>query len=389
MSHFTRSILTVLVIVALLPACATPAAQDPTATVPPPAATTAAEPTETPEPDPTATLEPTETPEPTATTEPMATTAPKSTDANITVYISPDSLGLALEEAFEAEHGDVLIIVGGSWCRKLKAEQEAGDIQADVIYGAEPIFFKGLAKTKALMAYTSPQAANIKSEYQWDNGFFVPADLRYIGIVYNKTLVDAADVPATFAGLNDAQWNMLTTVSDATQCASAFAIAAAFAQPDMDMSFFEAAKANNTLLADRAGKLPEVVASGEAALGVGPHDAVVRLQNKAKKEGVESPVSITWAEEGVYVLPRPIAIIADENRSDEATEMAKAFVDFVFSAKGQAIVVKKGGYVPILPGVEGPKQIPTDLDLVQVDWNWAAKNKPELQAAFEAIMFGN
>jgi ABC-type glycerol-3-phosphate transport system substrate-binding protein len=36
--------------------------------------------------------------------------------AHITVYISPDALGLALEEAFEAEYGDVLTIVGGPWC---------------------------------------------------------------------------------------------------------------------------------------------------------------------------------------------------------------------------------------------------------------------------------
>ena len=259
----------------------------------------------------------------------------------ITIYISPDSLGYALEEAFEAEHGDVITIVGGSWCRKVKSEQEAGDIQADVLYGAEPIFYSELAESGALLAYTPEQAANLKTEYQWDTPYYTIADLRYVGIVYNRTMINPEDLPTDFAGLNETKWENLTAVPDATQCASAFAIAAAITQPDLDTSFLQAAKDNGALLADRAGKLPELVASGEAALGIGPHDPVVRLQNKAKSEGVESPVAIAWAEEGAYVMPRPIAITADENRSAENTALAQAFVDFVLSPEGQTLAVKK------------------------------------------------
>lgn len=308
---------------------------------------------------------------------------------NINVYISPDSLGMALEAAFEVEHGDVLTIVGGPWCRKVKAEQEAGDIQADVICGAEPVFYKGLAKSGALLSYTSPKIDSLTAEFQWDNGFFLPSSLSYIGIVYNKTLVDEADLPETFAGLNDPQWDALLAMPDATQCASALAIAAAFAQPDLDMSYFEGAKANDALLSDRAGKLPEMVASGEAALGVGPHDPVVRLQNKARKEGVESPVAIAWAEEGAYAIPRPVAIIADENRSEEETKIAQAFVDFILSPKGQNIIVKNAGYVPVVDGVEWPALVSSDIELIDIDWDWAAQNKAEIQEAFQSVMYGS
>jgi iron(III) transport system substrate-binding protein len=388
MSRFTKSMSLLLLVVSLASACAPSPAEAPAVAV---ESTEAVEPSPTTEP--VATAEPTAAPEPTATTEPEPAepeaAEPEPDDVQINVYISPDSLGQALEEAFEAQHGDVLGVVGGSWCRKLNSELEAGDIQADVIYGAEPIYYRGLASKDALFAYTSPEVANLIPELQWDNGFYVPADLRYIGIAYNNTLVDAADIPTTFAGLNDPQWDQLTTVPDATQCASAFAIAAALAQPDGDMSFYEAAKANHTLLSDRAGKLPETVASGEAVMGISPHDPVVRMQNKAKKEGVESPVSIIWADDGVYVLPRPIAIIADENRSDEMTAVAQAFVDFVLSAEGQNIAVRKGGYVPARAGIDGPQMASGDLDLLQVDWDWAAKNKPDIQAAFKAIMYGD
>ena len=323
-----------------------------------------------------------------AADEPEAETDAEES-AKVTVYISPDALGTALEEAFEADHGDVIDIVGGPWCRKLKSEQEAGQIQADVIYGAEPIFFRELMEADALLAYTSPETANHVATYQFDNGYFSAADLRYLGIIYNTTLVDEADLPTTFEEINDPQWAQLTTVSDATQCATAFAIVAALVQPDMDMSFYEKAKANDALLSDRAGKIGETVASGEAALGVGPHDPVVRLQNKAKKEGVESPVNITWSTDGAYVIQRPVAIIDKTDRPESVTETAKAFVDFILSKQGQTIIAKKGGFVPMNAEVESSALIPADLPLLTIDWDWAAENSEAITTSFQEIMFNN
>jgi iron(III) transport system substrate-binding protein len=287
-------------------------------------------------------------------------------------------MAAALEEAFEKERGDVLTVVSGPWCRKLKSELEAGDIQADVIYGAEPIFYMGLKKSGALLPYTSPQAAN---------RHFTLADVRYVCIVYNKNMVDVADVPTTIDGLTDPRWAGMLTVPDATQCAAAFAVVAGLVQPDLDYSFFEGAKANNALLCDRAGKLPAMVASGEAALGVGPHDPVLRLWNKAKKEGSESPVAIVWPEGGALSIPRPIAIIADENRSEAATQLAQEFVDFVLSPQGQTIAVKFG-FVPVREGIELPSGVPGDLETIDIDWAWAQANKKDIQAGFESIMYG-
>jgi len=306
----------------------------------------------------------------------------------ITFYASPDALGAALEAAFEAEHGDVLDYIGGPWCRKLKAEQEAGDIVADVIYGAEPIFYEELMLDGVLYEYTSPEAVNLAEEYQWDKSYYTIADLRYIGIVYNANLVGESWLPTTIDGLNDALWYQMTTVADATQCSSAFAMAGAMVYPDLDFSFFEAASANGALLSDRAGKLPSMVASGEAVLGLGPHDAVVRLQNKAKKEGTESPVNIAWPSDGVYVIPRPIAIVADGERSADATAIAEAFVDFVLSEAGQKLAVQKGGFMPARTGVAGPSLVPTDVELIETDWNWVLENSETIRDQFTQIMYG-
>ena len=345
----------------------------PTPTIAPPSPT-AVPATSMPEPTP---VPPTPTPEPTPVPE----------VAHIVAYISPDPLAAALEEAFEAERGDVLTVVSGPWCRRLKSEQEAGDIQADVIYGAEPIFYMGLRESGALLPYTSPQVANSKPEYQWDETHFALADVRYISIIYNENMVDVADVPTTIDGLTDPRWANMLVVPDATQCAAAFAIAAGLVQPDLDYSFFEGARANNALLSDRASNLPALVASGEAALGVGPHDPVLRLWSKAEREGGESPVAIVWPEDGVLSIPRPIAIIADENRSEAATRLAQELVDFVLSPQGQNIAVRFG-FVPVREGIELPEGVPGDLEIIEIDWAWAQANKRDIQASFESIMYG-
>lgn len=313
--------------------------------------------------------------------------SPVAEDVHITVYTSPDSLGVALEEAFESERGDVLTVLGGPWCRKLKSEQQAGDIQADVIYGAEPIFYSSLKEDGQLLPYASPQLTHSKAEYRWDETHFALADIRLTCIIYNKKTLDVADVPTTIYGLTDPRWAGKLTIPDATQCASAFALVAGLVQPDLDYSFFEAAKANNALLSDRANELPAMVASGEAALGVGPHDSVLRLQNKAKKEGSESPIAIIWPEEGVLSIPRPIAIIADGNRSEAATKLAQEFVDFVLSPQGQKLATRFG-YVPVREGVALPEGVPDDLEIIAIDWSWAQKNKKDIQANFESIMYG-
>ena len=325
------------------------------------------------------------TPSPAPTAEIQPTAVPEV--GHITVYISPEPLGAAMEEAFEKDRGDVLTILGGSWCRKLKAELEAGDIQADVIYGTDALFYMSLKKQGQLMEYVSPEAANIKREYTLDETYFAQADGRYDVIVYNKKKVDASEVPTTRAGLIDSKWAGKAAIPDATLCSSAFALACGIVQPDLDWTFFEGVKANDALLADKAVKVAEMVASGEALIGLVPHDAVLRMQKKAKKEGKESPLALVWPTDGAVSVPRPIAIIKDENRSDADTKLAQEFVDFVLSAKGQGMVTKFG-FVPVREGVSLPGGVPEKIEAVWIDWNWAQEHKQEIRKGFESIMYG-
>jgi len=77
-------------------------------------------------------------------------------------------------------------VVSGPWCRKVRAELEVGDIQADVLYGADPLIYMMLRGAGQLLPYSSPETAAVKPEYRTGEENFTLANGRYAVIVWSK-----------------------------------------------------------------------------------------------------------------------------------------------------------------------------------------------------------
>jgi iron(III) transport system substrate-binding protein len=77
--------------------------------------------------------------------EPTAEPTEEATGEKILVYIAgPESMINKLEQAFEEKHGDVLdmTIMGcGPLRAKVWSESQAGEIQADVFWGSNPLLY--------------------------------------------------------------------------------------------------------------------------------------------------------------------------------------------------------------------------------------------------------
>ncbi|HDJ29640.1 MAG TPA: extracellular solute-binding protein, partial [Candidatus Acetothermia bacterium] len=181
----------------------------------------------------------------------------------ITLYMGPIPLAQELEATFEAEHGDVLTVVSGAWCRKVRAEMEAGDIQADVLHGADPSIYMMLRDAGQLLPYSSPETAAVKPEYRTGEENFTLANGRYAVIVYNKRFISPKEAPKTWDDLLDAKWKGRIVIGDPLLCSASFAIACSLVQlHGFDWDYIRALRENEVMLADNAGKAAEVVASG-------------------------------------------------------------------------------------------------------------------------------
>lgn len=316
---------------------------------------------------------------------PLVTENSESSD-KILVYLSgPAAMLKKIENEFEAIHGDVVdltIMSCGELRNKIWAESEAGNIQADVVWGSDPVVYNKLSAKDALEPIKLKEDSAIAKEYQIEDKNYILVNERYIALMYNTNLVKSA--PKSFKDLQSSEYKNKLTMADASQSSTAFAIAASLYElmGDND-SYFKSLKENEIKLNKSNGLVPSSIIEGQFAAGIAPHDAYVRLKNKAKKEGYEIPVAISYPSEGVIAIQRPVAIPRNENRSAEKSKIANAFVNFLVSKKAQSIT-NKFGFVSVRNDIPN-KFLPEGTTAYKVDWNKACTNESKIKNEYDAI----
>lgn len=313
-------------------------------------------------------------------------------EKQLNLYISgPREMVKMLEAEFEKEHGDVLNVYHtgcGPLRQKVWTEMMAGSIQADIVWGAEPIMYQALREKGILLRYESPEIRNLKEEYIYGDGYFTAVNARYGVIVYNKDRVSTQEIPATWTDLMDKRWNKRLAMADASQSAMALAITAGlYNLYGKSWRLLEALDKNNIMLTKQNIEVVSKVEAAEVDLGIAPHDGVLRLMKKAKKRGIKSPLGIIWPAEGAISIQRPIAIIKKE-RSKIADQLVKEFIDFSLSKAAQNIATNFG-FITVRKDLELPVGVPENLKVKSLEWEYTSKHEEEIRAGFKKIMLTN
>ena len=256
----------------------------------------------------------------------------------------PEAMLTALEKGFEEGRGDVvdfLIMSCGEVRSKVWTEKEAGEIQADVIWGSDPLIYN-LLDAEGLLGDLSGigNATAIADEFVTDHNYLLVNE-RYIAIIYNTDVLTGDAVPESLDDLLDETYAGTVVMADATQSSTALGIASCIYQLK-GIEYLESLKANGMMLTKSNGQVPSLILEGQYDLGVAPHDAVIRLSNKAKKQGYELALDIVWPSEGAIAIRRPVAIIADDERSEEMETLAQELVNYLLSKQAQTITAKYG-----------------------------------------------
>jgi iron(III) transport system substrate-binding protein len=304
----------------------------------------------------------------------------------ILVYLSgPEAMLTALEEGFEEDRGDVadfLIMSCGEVRSKVWTEKEAGEIQADVVWGSDPLIYN-LLDAEGLLCDLSgiENAAAIGEEFATDHNYLLVNE-RYVAIIYNSDVLVGDGVPKSYDDLLDEKYAGGMVMADATQSSTALGIASCLYQLK-GSEYLEGLKANGMLLTKSNGQVPSLILEGQYDLGVAPHDAVIRLQNKAKKEGYEIALKIAWPSEGAVAIRRPVAVIKNDGRSEEKQALAEELVNYLLSKKAQTITVKNG-FVSVRSDMEN-SFLPEGVEKVGIDWEEASETQDELKTLYEQI----
>jgi iron(III) transport system substrate-binding protein len=226
---------------------------------------------------------------------------------------------------------------------KINAEDQAGEVLADVVLLADSVTFEGLKSQDMLLAYESPEDENIPSEFVDPDHMYTGTKIMATGLVINTENVK--EKPTSWHELvAEEAANQIVMPSPLYSGAAAYNLGVFTRNDDFGWDFYEGLKENNPMITEGNGAVMENVASGQKSFGL----VVDYLVARAAKDG--SPVEFIYPEEGVPVITEPIGIM---EKTDQE-EAAKAFYDYVLSEKGQQLQAEIG-YTPIRKGIEAPE----------------------------------
>jgi iron(III) transport system substrate-binding protein len=300
--------------------------------------------------------------EPTGADEGTENNEQTAIEGDLSFYTSqPDEDAQKLVDAFKGKYPDVNVEIFRSGTEevisKIQAENQAGEVQADVLLVADAVTFESLKSEDLLLSYKSEETSEIPETFVDKDGMYTGTKVMATILAVNTEKV--TDLPDS--------WSVLTSEEAKGQSimpsplysgAAAYNLGVFTRNDEFNWGFYEQLKENEVMITEGNGAVQQAVAAGEKSYGM----VVDFIIARAKAEG--SPIDLIYPKEGVPVITEPIAIM--KNTSNEAA--AKAFVDFVLSEEGQKLAAEIG-YTPIRKGIEAPEGLKTieEMDVLEAE----------------------
>ena len=320
-----------------------------------------------------------ETPKSTESDAPVSSEATKEVSGTVMIYTSiyPDIIEMMKPEIKKALPGiTVEWFQGGteSVVTKITGEMEAKIVEADLLMVADPSYYLTLKEAGVLEKYDSKERANVSVKDE--EGYWTGVRISNMIIAYNTDRVSEADAPKSFQDLLDPKWKGKIAMPSPLLSGSAFVAAGALSNKH-GWEYFEKLKKNGL-----------VVESGNTAvqtkLLTGEYDVVIILEeNMLKIAAKEEPVKVVYPEDGVIMIPSPIAMFNSSKNADAS----KKVLDWFLSAEGQAIIVK-GWMHSVREDVASPvgaEPLKSFIDnTMKTDWAQFSKESEQIKETFRS-----
>ena len=271
----------------------------------------------------------------------------------------PDADAQALVDAFKEQNPEVDVSIFRSGTEevvsKIQAENQGGNIQADVLLVADSVTFENFKAEELLLEYESPEAEAIDEAFVDPDATYAGTKIMATGLIVNTN--EVTELPTSWSILTDeATSGQAVMPSPLYSGAAAYNLGVMTRQDGLGWEFYESLRANDITITQGNGAVLESVATGEKNYGM----IVDYLAARAKSDG--SPVELVYPEEGVPVITEPVGIMANTENEDAA----KAFVDFILSEEGQQLASELG-YTPIREGIDAPEGLKTLDEMTILD----------------------
>lgn len=282
-------------------------------------------------------------------------TEPKEKEANptelsgtLTLYTSqPEKDAQELIAAFNEVYPKVEVSIFRSGTEevisKVQAEKSTGKILADVLLVADDATFTQLKKDDLLMKYESKELDKIDQKFYDSDHTYFGTKIISTGIMINKDVI-TDDIKGFKDVMNGNYTDQIVMPSPLYSGAAAYNLGILTRTEGIGWDFYHALRQANVKIEKGNGAVSKAVIAKEKGLGI----VVDYLAIRAKQDGAN--VEFIYPEEGSLIVTEPVGIL----KSTENEALAKAFVDFLLSERGQKKTAEIG-YTPIRQGVDAPK----------------------------------
>ena len=365
-----------LMVVAILTACA------PAATEAPPAAT---------EPPQVATEEPAATEAPATTEEPAATEAPAEiTDTELNVLCTPQEQWCqGMKQEFEAKYGITVNYVrmsSGEALARIQAEKD--NPQFDIWWGGPIDSFVAAKGEDLLETYESPNFANLTDPVKMkdvDNQW-VGVYVGTLGFATNSDWLAAnpdAAAPTSWDDLLKPEFTGQVMVAHPSSSGTSYTALATVLQIRGEEAGWEYLEqyAGQMSQFTKSGAAPaKFVGQGEAAVAiVFSHDIVNEIENN------KLPLVLTFPEEGTGYEIGGMAIL----KGAKNVQAAQLWYDWALTPEAQALGPVYAAYqAPTVEGVELSHPELLEVNLIDYDFIWAGEHKQEFVDRFTNELAG-
>ncbi len=291
----------------------------------------------------------------------------------------PLNAGVALfQEAYPDIQVEVIAAGTGELCQRIVAEAE--NPQGDVLWGGGADTLA--AYTDYFSAYVCANDSVIADAYKDSADMWIGESPLPMVFIYNKTLIDEADVPTTWEGLCDPALKGRIAYTSPAKSGSAYTqlCTMLFSKPTLDEGWAMVEKFIENLdgkIQDSSGNAHKLVAAGEYAIGVTIEKSAV-LYNDNPDIGYVYPEKNSAVPDGVALI-----------KGCPNEENAKLFIDFVTGMDCQTAQNKDWKRRPVRSDLtpEGLCEL-SDLDLGNYDFAYAANNKAAIVEKWNDLTVG-
>ncbi|GLV48474.1 ABC transporter substrate-binding protein [Thermus sp. LT1-2-5] len=253
----------------------------------------------------------------------------------------------ALVEAFQAQRPGVRVQVfrsgTGEVVAKIRAELEAGNPQADLLWFANEEFLKELAQ-KGLLRRIPPTVPGYPVQYAQGGGLYYEVRLLYNVLAVNTQRVKTP--PTSWRDLLKPEYRGLLAMPDPNFSGAALATVGTLAAR-FGFGFLESLERQGMRIEQSNPVLQQKLARGEYGIAI-TTDFGVR-QEVAKG----APLAVVYPRDGAILVPTPVALPSWSRNP----ELAGQFLRFLLSPEAQRLFAERG-YYPVMPQSPKPKGAP-------------------------------